>query len=70
MKKVLRIIGLSIGGFALIVAAFCAYLSVWRMRTYAPPVTPEIHVDVTEARVALGSFSGTGIEEGSASGCV
>ena len=54
MKKVLKIIGLGLGGLTLIGAGFCTYLSLSPMRTYEPPVTPRINVAVTESRVARG----------------
>ncbi|MEZ0608998.1 cytochrome c [Fibrella sp. WM1] len=54
MKKVMKIVGLALGGVVIAVAGFCAYVAITGVPTYTPPAVPAISVEVTPARVARG----------------
>ncbi|WP_266366549.1 c-type cytochrome [Tellurirhabdus rosea] len=55
-KKVLKRVGLGLGLLLLLVGGFCLYVALTPMRSYDPPVTPDMKVDVTDARVRRGEF--------------
>ncbi|ARK12797.1 c-type cytochrome [Fibrivirga algicola] len=54
MKKVIKVLGLVLGGVVLLLAGFCGYVAAVGVPTYDPPALPKITVDVTPARVARG----------------
>lgn len=54
MKKVMKITGLLLGSVLLLLAGFCAYVALMPPRSYNPPVSPNLKVEVTEARVKRG----------------
>ncbi|MBO0930252.1 c-type cytochrome [Fibrella aquatilis] len=54
MKKVIKILGLVLGGVVLLLAGFCGYVAAVGVPTYDPPSVPKINVAVTPERVARG----------------
>lgn len=53
-KKILKRIGQGLGIILLLIGGFCGYVALTPPRSYDPPVTPDIHVDVTETRINRG----------------
>jgi mono/diheme cytochrome c family protein len=53
-KKVFKRIGQGLLMLLLLAGSFCAYVALTPVRSYDPPVIPELKVDVTEARVKRG----------------
>lgn len=54
MKKVLKVLGIFLGGVVLLIGAFCAYVAATGVPTYEKPNLPDISVEVTPERVARG----------------
>lgn len=54
VKKILRRVGQGLGLLVLLIGGFCAYVALAPVRSYDPPVTPNIKVDVTQARIRRG----------------
>ncbi|GAB3503406.1 hypothetical protein GCM10027341_32470 [Spirosoma knui] len=54
VKKVLKRLGQGLGVLVLLIGGFCAYVALSPLRSYDPPVAPDIKVEVTEARIKRG----------------
>ncbi|WP_420149693.1 c-type cytochrome, partial [Spirosoma sp.] len=54
MKKVLKITGYVLSVLVLLVLGFCGYVAAVGIPKYAPPVTPNITVERSEARIKRG----------------
>ncbi|UFH53484.1 cytochrome c [Spirosoma sp. KNUC1025] len=54
MKKVLRVIGFVFGGLVVLLLFFCGYVASVGIPKYAPPITPKITVQRSEALVKRG----------------
>ncbi len=53
-KKVFKRVGQGLLVILLLVGAFCVYVAVTPVRSYSPPVVPDLKVELTEARINRG----------------